>query len=330
MATDGKFSTATVETLSKRAALLCSNPDCGALTSGPTSESIGAVNLGEAAHIYGRTSTSARYTADLTAAELCDITNGIWLCRNCHKVIDNDPPRFPAELLFQWRRRHEQSVLERLGKPGERLRETLKAEHLRLFAETSYLAQQIVLDRPEHWEYKLTMEILRSGLGEVYERWRHLKHGMYVRKSTVLPANQVAEWLSAKINDASKIIGAVRPLLDEMKAAWGPPGVSGDDRKILTVCKLIVAAGENLLVWEEDVRFVHVPEAFRDVLSSIQGVAGHQLDQLLKIPNELSSVFSMDKPTGEHKINLVFDVPNDFVTNFGRALQRATKAFQHR
>ena len=82
MISDGKFSAETVLTLSKRSALLCSNPDCGALTSGPTAETNSSLNIGEAAHIYGRTNASARYKPDLTIAEVSDITNGIWLCRS--------------------------------------------------------------------------------------------------------------------------------------------------------------------------------------------------------------------------------------------------------
>jgi len=51
MAADGKFSSETVLTLSKRAALLCSNPDCGTLTTGPAEETTSSINIGEAAHI---------------------------------------------------------------------------------------------------------------------------------------------------------------------------------------------------------------------------------------------------------------------------------------
>src|ERR1700761_764747 len=110
MAADGKFSSETVLTLSRRAALLCSNPDCKTLTTGPAEQTTGSINIGEAAHIYGRTAASARHKADLSLAELSDITNGIWLCRNCHKLIDNDPVRFPPELLFEWRRLHERTI----------------------------------------------------------------------------------------------------------------------------------------------------------------------------------------------------------------------------
>jgi hypothetical protein len=247
MASLGRFSANTVETLGRRAAMLCSNPDCGALTTGPTIDENGSVNLGEAAHIFGLTPTSARYTASLSTAELGDITNGIWLCRNCHKAIDNDELRFPADLLFQWRRFHEANVLERLGKPGERLHEKMKSDHLRQFGNISPLAQQIILDRPDHWEYKLTLEILRSELGPIATRWDQLKRGMYVRAATLIAPDQIKDWAKAKMNDLSRMVHAMHPLLDDMKKAWGAPGVAGSDEQIAAVSRLIGGLGSRML-----------------------------------------------------------------------------------
>jgi hypothetical protein len=226
MGLSGRFSADTIDTLGRRAALTCFNPDCGALTSGPTVNETGSVNLGEAAHIYGLTPKSARYTASISVAELGDITNGIWLCRNCHKSIDNDELRYPVDLLFQWRRMHEANVLDRLGKTGERLREKLKSDHLKEFADTSYLAQQIILDKPEHWEAKLTLEILRSELKPIATRWDQLNRGMYVRRVELIPSDQVLDWVQAMMNNNGKMVEAMRPLLDDLTKSWGDPGGS--------------------------------------------------------------------------------------------------------
>lgn len=325
MASDGRFSIETIQTLSRRAALLCSNPDCNVLTSGPTTAADSSINIGEAAHIYGRTSSAARYKADLTISEISDITNGIWLCRNCHKLIDNDANRFPAELLFEWRRRHEQMILERVGQPGDKLREKIQSEHLRIFEGTSRLAQQIVLDRPPLWELKLTTELLRTELGSILQRWQQLKRGMYARKSTIIPVDQLPAWLSAKFHDVSKFIESMNPLLEELNKAFGPPGQPGNDKDILTICRFIVTAARNLLEWEEDVRFVHVDQEYHDIFLSMQGVAAYQLDQLVRIPNELSKIIEMEKPDGLHKLNLVFAMPDGFLDNFNASLNRAFK-----
>jgi len=65
----GELMKETIGTLFRRAALHCSNPDCGILTSAATIKDNGAVNIGEAAHIYGRTELSKRYNPEMTAAK---------------------------------------------------------------------------------------------------------------------------------------------------------------------------------------------------------------------------------------------------------------------
>ncbi|WP_328590120.1 HNH endonuclease [Paraburkholderia acidicola] len=65
----------------------CANPDCGAVTSGQTDDPYSAVNVGEAAHIYGAHPGSARYDPRMTSDERSAISNAIWLCSNCHKLV---------------------------------------------------------------------------------------------------------------------------------------------------------------------------------------------------------------------------------------------------
>lgn len=94
------FSPKTIDTLAKRAGYLCSNPDCRARTVGPNSEPDKATIIGEAAHIYGARPGAVRFNPKMTDVARAEITNGIWLCRNCHKIIDRDPDDHPFDLLF--------------------------------------------------------------------------------------------------------------------------------------------------------------------------------------------------------------------------------------
>jgi hypothetical protein len=324
----GEFSKETVDLLAKRAALHCSNPDCGVLTSAPTVSIAGAINIGEAAHIYGRTEKSKRYNQILTNTERSDITNGIWLCRNCHKEIDNDEPRFPAELLFEWRRGHEQMVLERLGLKSDLIRNKLKTDHLKVFEGVSYLAHQIAYDHPPYWEYKLTLEILRKELAPVHTRWLDLKNGLYVRKSTLINFDELSFWWRGKFDYASKIIQALAKLVDhELKKSWGEPGVPGNDLEILRISRLLVSAASNLLEWEEDIRFTIIPEEFSDALSAVQGIAGLQLDEIMRIPSSLSKIFEEDNPSGTHSISIVFKIPDDFQRKFKQAMDKGTARY---
>jgi hypothetical protein len=215
--------------------------------------------------------------------------------------------------------------LERLGQPGDKLREKLQDEQLVQFEGTSRLAQQIIRDRPLLWEYKLAAELLRTGLGAIYQRWEQLKQGMYVRKSVTISASDLPDWLTVKFDDLSKFIQAMNPLLMALNTSFGPRGQPGNDSDILTTCNLIIATADNFLEWEEDVRFAHVDERFREILSSLQDIAGRQLDQLLRIPNELYKILAMEKPEGLHEVNLVFTVPQGFADTFNAALDRTFK-----
>lgn len=79
------------EQLAKRAGMLCSNPNCRQPTSGPAIDDDRSVNIGAAAHITAASPRGRpRYDASLTSKERRSISNGIWCCQNCAKLIDND------------------------------------------------------------------------------------------------------------------------------------------------------------------------------------------------------------------------------------------------
>ena len=97
------FKEYTKETLAKRVGMQCSNPNCRKRTSGPRNDPAKALNIGVAAHITAASADGPRHDAALSKAERCSIKNGIWLCQNCAKLVDNDETRFTVEVLRQWK-----------------------------------------------------------------------------------------------------------------------------------------------------------------------------------------------------------------------------------
>jgi hypothetical protein len=110
------FSDAVKRALASRVGNLCSNPDCRALTSGPQEDPAKAVNLGVAAHITAASPGGPRYDAGLLPEERSGPSNGLWLCQNCAKLVDNDPARFTTDLLLQWKSTAEADARNRVGK----------------------------------------------------------------------------------------------------------------------------------------------------------------------------------------------------------------------
>ena len=106
------FSSKTIESLAKRVGYRCSNPACLLeSTSGPHQDDPSkSVNIGVAAHISAASMGGPRYDARQTSEQRRSITNGIWLCQNCAKLIDSDASRFSVELLRTWKEEAERAA----------------------------------------------------------------------------------------------------------------------------------------------------------------------------------------------------------------------------
>jgi hypothetical protein len=321
-----RFKRPTTETLARRAATMCSNPDCMALTSGPAGIETAAINVGEAAHIYGARPGSARFDVAMSDGERSDITNAIWLCRNCHKLVDADPSQFPAELLFEWRRSHEREIVSRLGKTGATLREKVLDRQLEEFGDCGYLARQIIIDKPDFWEYKLTAELMRHWLEPVKFRWEALEGGLYAPPTHVVGSDGYFLWHSSQLTTLTGQVGALTKLFNgEIQQAWGPPGEPGSVRAIYRTCALIVEACKRLLEWEQTVQFVKVPEAFEEVWQLLRGIGSRQMRHVFEVPTWLASIFSAEKPSGNHHFSVVCDLPDGWEAECQLALERAMR-----
>lgn len=103
-----EFSKGTKRTLAERVSTLCSNPSCGSLAYGPSSDPTDSTNTGVAAHIRAAAPGGPRYDPDMTPEERSEIDNGIWLCQHCAKMVDDDPDLYTVDVLLQWRARAEE------------------------------------------------------------------------------------------------------------------------------------------------------------------------------------------------------------------------------
>jgi tetratricopeptide (TPR) repeat protein len=93
----------------------CSNPRCGAATSGPQVNSTSFLNVGVAAHITAASPGGPRYNPNISEGQRKSDRNGIWLCQVCAKLVDNDPERFPEEQLRNWKQQAESNAFSMIG-----------------------------------------------------------------------------------------------------------------------------------------------------------------------------------------------------------------------
>ncbi len=109
------FSEPTKRLLAARVGHTCSFLDCGRLTIGPKKEAGEFQILGNACHITAASENGPRYDDSLTPGQRSHYDNGIWMCPNHARLIDNDDSNFTVEQLRQWK-------ADAVARAAERLR----------------------------------------------------------------------------------------------------------------------------------------------------------------------------------------------------------------
>lgn len=170
------FSAGIKDALAKRVNLCCSNPSCGQPTSGPHSDLGRALNIGVAAHITAAASGGPRFDESLTSVERGSAENGIWLCQNCAKLVDNDAATFPVNLLRKWKLQAEAKALFGVrGLAGSGLPQPNTAKHTpipRIYGLGYEDARNLLIDfgwqpKMRHWSDGEDSS-LQSGNGPYY------------------------------------------------------------------------------------------------------------------------------------------------------------------
>lgn len=127
-----------VEILAKRVGYRCSNPNCRQLTSGPHTEDERSLNIGVAAHITAASHAGPRFDPSLTTEQRRGIDNGIWLCQNCAKLVDNDAVRYTKETLLSWKNNAERGALQEIESKTQRLEVQVRDANLEIKLRESF------------------------------------------------------------------------------------------------------------------------------------------------------------------------------------------------
>jgi len=102
--TRADFSEPTKRVIAERSSYKCSFPDCNITTLGPSENPNKSEKTGIAAHIYAAAEGGPRGTGGLSFEERRSPDNGIWLCCDHAKLIDNNNGAgFPAETLRSYK-----------------------------------------------------------------------------------------------------------------------------------------------------------------------------------------------------------------------------------
>jgi hypothetical protein len=233
------------------------------------------------------------------------------------------PLAHPAELLFEWRRQHERAMGMQLG---QRLAAKVQDRALAAYPDAGYLAEQIILDRPIAWEFKLTAELLLHLLAPVRRRARNINQGLYAKSLTWISDEEFVPWLQIRMDEIMQQVEVLKNLVEnELAYAWGAPGIPGSVDDIYNACLLLRDAADRLLDFEDVVRSARVSDRFKKANALFKGLAVPLIEEIFRVPVFIQKIFSVSEPTGQHSLDLVFALPHGWVEDMQDAFEHAKR-----
>lgn len=262
--------------------------------------------------------------------ERAAISNAIWLCSNCHTIIDKDADRFPANLLLAWRTNHEDRTRKLIGTRGDEVRASVEDEIMSKYVDLPPHIRQVIRDKPEMWEFMLSAEALDHYLTGTMRHASDLEQGLVVRKIDLLPPDQFTRWVSNKMAELQHAVKALAKIMKQLQAAWGEPGQPGDVDAILHACDLYARCGHFFVHMAEEAAFTAAPEGFEKVAALVSQGASHPVYKLPELSEFLREFLSRDVREGTHTFNLEIDLPDGWSEALEEALEEGLAALSAR
>ena len=221
MAKPPEFSNETIRILSERSAMICNNYSCATITVGP-SDARGdlSIKLGEAAHIRAK-NAGARYDANMTDIQRADISNGIWLCANCHTMIDkNNGADFSVSQLEGWKKKHEEMIRVLLVSHRSPI------PFLRQFTEEGKHAQEAVDTVARHGAFIADMSLENGAaviisIHRLRDELNLILTQIQIDKTLKTILHDLYAHLRTYMNETSKFPAQVLPLLPALRFKVG-------------------------------------------------------------------------------------------------------------
>jgi len=93
----------------------CAFPGCNNTLIEPATEKSDALVTAHICHIYAISADGPRGKSGLAGKELNDPENLILLCRHHHGIVDGQYETYPADMIKEWKRTHEEDMQQRLS-----------------------------------------------------------------------------------------------------------------------------------------------------------------------------------------------------------------------
>lgn len=215
-----KFAPSVVREIGRKAMYFCANPECLRLT-GYENDNGRPRAIADAAHISPASAEGPKRPDNAAVLKKASFdptaaSNGIWLCKLCHSLIDSNVSAYPAALLLEWRDQHATRLRNLMGKD-------LEACLLTLDRERKYhkQAHRLLVDLSDR--RLLYDDIMDEFPGEVADSMHILRHQVTKLQGQVAVDTSMATTLDTLAQAIKTFLGEAGRHLDTVTVTSGDP-----------------------------------------------------------------------------------------------------------
>ncbi len=201
-----------------------------------------------------------------------------------------------------------------------------KLDPMKEFKNESELAKSVALERPDYWEYKLTVELLRTRIKQVEKKFTELDNGLFFIKMVRPTAFDYFKSISTRFGDLKNLVHLMGKIVtEEFSKSWGPPGIAGNPYEIKAVADKFYAACISAYDWELEMRAYDPPDDFKYLNALMKGCGKVIFDSIRELPDKLEEPFLVDNPQpGTYKIDFEFISPAN-IPKINQEIERISK-----
>lgn len=186
---------------------------------------------------------------------------------------------------------------------------------------------QIILEKPDAWEYIFFIQILLEFLGEADELKKDLRYEIILEfPNPITEDGEIFEWISYKYNQILKLTNGLSNLVNvAFPEAIGDPGTRGDIDFLLYIAEKWKSIYCSIIKWELELISISVPENTQELVYSLRKISQSLIinidDFKRKLFNSLEKIANHTPGEQTLIIDLVMEFTEPDFTEFNKELE---------
>jgi hypothetical protein len=150
--------------------------------------------------------------------------------------------------------------------------------------------EQVIVERPDYWEYRLFAGLLMRGRLDLEGKWQdqQLRLPGGARRDIGYESplgflNRELDWLQRQLSALGRLFDPVA-----IEQAFGKPGEPGDPRRIEHLAQRLIEAYEAMMDWAAEIRNTNAPAEYADIVELYSRLADGPVRQVRDFIQEIA------------------------------------------